>query len=129
VDILGDKPGVYSSRFAGNGKSDLKNNLKLLKLLKGVPLTRRKAHYICSVALADENGLLGVVEGRCDGLIAFELKGNRGFGYDPLFIIPRYSKTFGQLGVRIKHKMSHRYHALERARKIIRQYLKRKKAD
>jgi XTP/dITP diphosphohydrolase len=129
VDVLALRPGVYSSRFAGKGKSDRKNNLKLLHLLEGVPLKKRKAHYICAVALADENGLLGVVEGRCDGLIAFSLKGHRGFGYDPLFLIPSYGKTFGQLGERIKHKMSHRYHALQKAAKIIRQYLKTQEAD
>lgn len=129
VDALDGKPGVYSSRFsgkpacpAGRDKSDLKNNLKLLKLLKGLPLSKRKAYYSCAVALADEGGLLGVAEGRCCGLVGFELKGNFGFGYDPLFIIPKYKKTFAQLRPGIKHKMSHRYRALVRAKKIISDY-------
>jgi len=123
VDALDDKPGVYSSRFSGKDKSDLKNNLKLLRLLKGLPLNKRKAYYSCAVAVANKKGLLGVAEGRCCGLIGFELKGHSGFGYDPLFIIPKYKKTFAELGPRIKHKMSHRYRALVRAKKIISDYL------
>lgn len=119
VDALGGKPGVYSSRFAGKDKSDLKNNLKLLKLLQGLPVKKRKAHYICAVALADKDGLVGVAKGRCDGLIGFKMQGHFGFGYDPLFIIPKYKKTFAQLGPKIKHRMSHRYRALEKAGKII----------
>lgn len=141
VDALGGKPGIYSSRFAGSDKNDLKNNLKLLKLLAGLPLNKRKAHYVCAVALADKDGLVGVAEGRCSGLVGFELKGRFGFGYDPLFIphlsefpkdfikgkgagfiIPEYKKTFAQLGPAIKHRMSHRFRALSRAKKIISDY-------
>jgi len=125
VFALGGKPGIYSSRFSGKNKSDLKNNLKLLKLLKGIPLYKRRARYVCSVALADKDGLLGVVEGKCPGLIGFKLEGNFGFGYDPLFIIPKYKKTFAQLGPRIKHKISHRYYALKKAKKIIHKYIER----
>ena len=129
VDALGGAPGIYSARFSGptcrvgRGKSDIKNNLKLLRLLKQLPLAKRKAYYVCAVALADKNGLLGVVEGRCSGLVALEPCGSAGFGYDPLFYIPKYKKTFGQLGEKIKHKMSHRYHALKKARRIIEKYI------
>ncbi len=130
VDVLAGAPGIYSARFSGKpacrlgrDKSDLKNNLKLLKLLKDLPWLKRKAHYVCAVALADQKGLIGVVEGRCNGLIAFEQKGRAGFGYDPLFYIPKYKKTFGQLGEKIKHKMSHRYHALKKAKQIIEKYI------
>ena len=62
--------------------------------------------------------MVGVVEGKCFGLIGNELRGSRGFGYDPLFVIPRYNKTFAELGEGIKHKMSHRYHALKKAIKL-----------
>jgi len=127
VNALGGIPGIYSSRFSGKSKSDKKNNLKLIRLLKGLPLNKRKAYYSCAVALADKDGLLGVAEGKCSGLIDFELKGNTGFGYDPLFLIPRYKKTFAQLGPRIKHKMSHRYRALEKAKKIIQKYIEHKR--
>lgn len=123
VQALGGKPGVSSSRFSGKDKSDNKNNQKLLRLLEGVPAGRRKAYYACAVALADKDGLIAVVEGECFGRIGFELKGSSGFGYDPLFIIPKYKKTFAQMGEKIKHKMSHRFHALTKAKKIILKYI------
>lgn len=123
VDALSGKPGVYSSRFSGKDKNDLKNNLKLLRLLQGLPLEKRRAHYSCAVALADKDGLVGVTEGKCYGLIGFALKGKYGFGYDPLFVIPKYNKTFAQLGPGIKHKMSHRYRALRKLKRILKSYL------
>jgi len=124
VDALNGKPGVYSSRFSGKEKNDLKNNLKLLKLLDGLPLAKRKAHYVCAVALADKDGLLAVRQGDCRGIIGFKLKGNFGFGYDPLFIIPKYKKTFAQLGPGIKHKISHRFRALKQAKNTLSTCLK-----
>jgi XTP/dITP diphosphohydrolase len=123
VDALGGAPGIYSARFAGKDKSDLKNNQKLLKLLAGLPLSKRNAHYVCAVALADKQGLIGVVEGSCSGRIAFEPKGHTGFGYDPLFYIPKYKKTFAQLGEKIKHAMSHRFYALKKAKRVIKKYI------
>ena len=129
VDALGGAPGIYSARFSGRDKSDLKNNLKLLKLLKDLPLSKRKARYACAVALADKNGLIGVVEGSCPGLIAFTPRGSAGFGYDPLFYIPKYKKTFAQLGEKIKHKMSHRYHALKKAKRMIQGYIEKQQGN
>ena len=132
VDVLNGAPGIYSARFSGRpacrqgrDKSDIKNNFKLLRLLKDVPAVERKAHYVCAVALADKRGLIGVVEGNCSGLIAFEPKGSAGFGYDPLFYIPKYKKTFAQLGEKIKHRMSHRYYALKKAKRIIEKYIEK----
>jgi len=122
VEALSGKPGVYSARFAGKNKDDWKNNLKLLKLLEGVPLKKRKARYVCAVALADKDGLISVKEGRCFGLIGFEMRGRYGFGYDPLFIIPKYKKTFAELGPKIKHKISHRFRALKKLEKTLRDY-------
>ncbi len=125
VDALGGEPGIYSSRFSGKGKSDQKNNLKLLKILsKVVPLSKRNAYYVCAVAVAGKNGLLGVVEGRCSGRIGFKMQGHYGFGYDPLFIVPKYKKTFAELGPRIKHKISHRFRALKKAKALLATYLK-----
>ena len=123
VDALNGAPGIYSARFSGRSKSDNKNNLKLLRLLKDVPVAKRKAQYVCAVALADRHGLIGAVEGNCPGLIAFAPEGSAGFGYDPLFYIPKYKKTFAQLGEKIKHKMSHRYYALKKAKQIIQKYI------
>lgn len=124
VDALGGRPGIYSSRFSGRDKNDDKNNLKLLKLLKGIAAGKRKAHYTCVVAIADRFGLVAIAEGECCGVIGQEPKGRRGFGYDPLFVIPRYKKTFAELGEKIKHKMSHRFHALKKIRKSFLTYLK-----
>jgi XTP/dITP diphosphohydrolase len=123
VNALQGAPGVRSARFSGADKSDEKNNLKLLRLLEGLPMKGRRAHYTCAVALADASGLIGVVEGRCSGRIAYEPAGTSGFGYDPLFLIPRYKKTFGQLGDKIKHTMSHRYRALNKFRRLIEKYI------
>jgi XTP/dITP diphosphohydrolase len=125
VEALGGRPGIYSSRFSGKNKDDARNNLKLLRLLGQIPLKKRKARYVCAVALADKKGLVEVVEGSCAGLIGFELKGKAGFGYDPLFIIPRYKKTFAQLGRHIKHSMSHRFRALSKIRRVLQKYIER----
>jgi len=125
VDALNGAPGIHSSRFSGKNKSDKQNNLKLLRLLGDLSFSKRRAYYVCAVALADKNGLLGVAEGKCSGVIGFEAKGRRGFGYDPLFIIPKYRKTFAQLGEGIKHRMSHRYRALKKTRKMLKKYIEK----
>ena len=125
VEALDGAPGIYSSRFSGKNKSDRQNNLKLLRLLEGLPLNKRRAHYICAVALADKDGLLAVKQGRCSGLIGYEQRGESGFGYDPLFIVPKYKKTFAKLGERIKHRMSHRFRALQKAKACLAIYLRR----
>ncbi|MCM8792340.1 MAG: RdgB/HAM1 family non-canonical purine NTP pyrophosphatase [Candidatus Omnitrophica bacterium] len=122
VEALNDRPGIYSARFAGRNKNDLNNNLKLLRLLKDLPLNKRKARYVCAVALANKDGLVAVREGFCNGLIGFRMQGKYGFGYDPLFIIPKYKKTFAQLGPTIKHKMSHRFKALKKLKNILKNY-------
>jgi len=126
VKALDNRPGVYSSRFSGEGANDKKNNLKLLRFLRGVPLKKRTARYRCSVALADKNRLISVVSGSCQGLIGFRSKGENGFGYDPLFIVPKYNKTFGQLDIQIKHRLSHRYKAIKKAKEAILKYLQSK---
>ncbi|MDD5669542.1 MAG: XTP/dITP diphosphatase [Candidatus Omnitrophica bacterium] len=125
VQALGGAPGVYSARFSGKDKDDNKNNLKLLRLLKGLPVKKRKAHYSCAVAIADPSGLIKVVEGKCRGRIGVEQKGEFGFGYDPLFVIPSYGKTFAELGPEIKHSMSHRFRALKKIRGVIEKYIER----
>jgi len=125
VDALGGKPGIYSSRFAGKHKSDLQNNRKLLAMLSPFKGLQRKAGYVCAVALADGKGFLKVFEGRCSGYIGHKFKGRYGFGYDPLFIIPRYQKTFAQLGPSVKHRISHRFRALKKARHALVTYLRK----
>jgi len=123
VKALGNRPGVYSARFSGEGATDKKNNTKLLRLLKGIPLRKRQARYRCCVAFADPKGIIDAVSGSCSGLISLSEKGKNGFGYDPLFLISRYKKTFGELDLTIKAKMSHRSRALKKFRKVIEKYL------
>jgi len=123
IDALDGRPGVYSARFAGSGKDDKKNNRKVLRLLRNLPLRKRAAGYVCAVALAERGRLVKVVQGECRGRIAFEPRGSRGFGYDPLFLIPRYNKTFAQLGEGVKHTMSHRFRALKKAVCVIEKYI------
>ncbi|MBN1913270.1 MAG: RdgB/HAM1 family non-canonical purine NTP pyrophosphatase [Candidatus Omnitrophica bacterium] len=125
IDALGGAPGVRSSRFCGKNKSDPQNNARVLKLMQGLPKGKRKAHYVCAVALADKKGLVGACEGKCFGIIAKGLKGVFGFGYDPLFIVPKYNKTFAQLGIRVKHKISHRYRALSKTKALLSTYLRK----
>ena len=123
VDHLGGDPGVRSARFAGPGKNDVDNSKKVLSLLKDVPLKKRTARFVCAVAIASNGKVVKVMEESCKGLIAFEMKGSRGFGYDPIFLIPKYKKTFGQLGLKVKDRMSHRSKVLKKARAFLKKYL------
>jgi XTP/dITP diphosphohydrolase len=113
VDALGGRPGVFSARYSGPGATDQSNNEKLQDELAGVPLERRTAAYICSVALADPTGAIRLTaDGRCRGIIISERRGENGFGYDPYFLIREYHQTFGELPARVKHQISHRARAL-----------------
>ena len=124
VPGLNGRPGVYSARYAGRQGDDAANNSRLLAELAPLPEDRRAAHYICSVALADPEGQIqAVAEGRCHGLITRELRGTGGFGYDPLFLIPEYHRTFGEMSARVKHALSHRARALEKLRPRLRSLL------
>ncbi len=114
VKALNERPGIYSARYAGEKATDEENNNKLLKELKDVPMSRREACYRSCIALADPKGVIGVVNGSCHGFIATVPKGTNGFGYDPLFIVPQYHKTFGQLNPSIKAEVSHRAWALKK---------------
>ncbi len=125
VAALKNRPGVFSARYAGPEATDKKNNTKLLRALRGVPAGRRGARYRCVVALADGRGLLGVVSGSCRGTISRRCRGSSGFGYDPVFIVPKYNKTFAELGPGIKHRVSHRSRALAKARRLMESYLKK----
>jgi XTP/dITP diphosphohydrolase len=123
VDALGGAPGVKSARFAGPGKNDKTNNRKVLELLGDLPLPHRGARFVCAVAIADNGRVVKIIEEHCKGRIAFEEKGAHGFGYDPMFLIPKYKKTFGQLGLKVKDRMSHRSKALAKVRAFLKKYL------
>ena len=123
VDALRGAPGVRSARFAGARATDEQNNARLLRLLRGVPARRRGAAFHCTLAVADPSGWVRTVEGACRGRIAGAISGRHGFGYDPLFLIPRYGRTFGELGQPVKRRISHRARAARRARLIVATYL------
>jgi len=113
VDALKGAPGIYSARFAGEDASDGENNTKLLESLAGIALEKRAARYYCHVALADPTGEIRAESwGICRGRIRTEAAGSNGFGYDPLFEIVEYHRTFGQLGGRVKAALSHRARAM-----------------
>jgi XTP/dITP diphosphohydrolase len=113
VDALGGAPGVYSSRYAGPEATDEQNRRRLLADLADVPLERRAAGFVCHLVLADPAGAIRAEsEGRCRGRIIFEEMGQQGFGYDPLFEVVEYHRTFGQLGEAVKACLSHRARAV-----------------
>lgn len=121
VPALGGRPGVYSARYAGTQGDDTANNAKLLAELALLGDEKRGAYYVTVAALADPSGdIKAVVEGRCHGVIIREHRGAGGFGYDPLFLIPEFHQTFGELSPRVKHALSHRARALEKLRPVLR---------
>ena len=96
VPALKGRPGVHSARYAGKQGDDAANNRKLLAELAPLRTDQRDAYYVCTAALADPSGTVhAVVEGRCHGRIIKDYRGEGGFGYDPLFVIPEYHQTFG----------------------------------
>lgn len=112
VDLLEGRPGVFSARYSGIGANDEKNNTKLLAELGETELNKRTARFKCVIVMHD--GLNNrVFEGECEGIIIFQPRGNRGFGYDPLFMPVGYTKTFAELGNDIKNEISHRGKALK----------------
>lgn len=120
VPALGGEPGVDSALYAGMHGDDEANNDKLLAKLAGVPDERRSAYYVCVIALSNPAGeVVAVTEGRCHGRIVQARHGAGGFGYDPLFLVPEYHRTFGELSPRVKHALSHRAKALEHLRPML----------
>jgi len=123
VDALEGRPGVYSSRFAGKDATYDDNNRKLLELMEYVPPKNRSSRFVCVVAIADKGKIKKIIKGTCEGIIGFEPRGKTGFGYDPLFIIPQYDKTFAELGPEIKNRISHRAKAFLETKKFLEESL------
>jgi len=119
VDALGGAPGLYSSRFGGDGASDADRNRLLLEKLRGVPEEKRGARFTSAVALARGGDLVFETEQTVDGFIAPETRGASGFGYDPLFFYPPFGKTFGEIPRADKDRVSHRGKAFARLREFL----------
>ena len=123
VDALGGEPGRLSARYAGEGASDRDRINYLLSRLKDVPWTERSARFRCVIAVATPSGVVELCSGECRGFITFEPRGEKGFGYDPIFYLPELDKTMAELPLEIKNQVSHRgqaarkaYYLLERLR-------------
>ncbi len=116
IDYLKGEPGIYSSRW---GNSDEERINKVLKLLENVPINKRNAKFVCAVVLVFPNGKTYMVKEECKGSILLSPKGENGFGYDPIFLVPEYDKTFAELGDKIKNRISHRGKAMRRMINII----------
>lgn len=112
VDALGGAPGVYSARWAGPDADDARRNEKLLARLAGVPSPQRAARFICAVALALPDGAAHTAEGACEGEILEAPRGEGGFGYDPLFLLPDLGCTMAELTSDRKNARSHRARAV-----------------
>ena len=124
VDALGGQPGVQSARFAGQAATDADRVNLLLARLNGIPWERRTARFKCVIAVASvasPEGLSEVCYGECQGMIAFEAKGENGFGYDPIFYLPETGKTMAELSLQLKNQISHRARASQKARQVLQQ--------
>jgi len=125
VEALRWAPGVRSARFAGRHGDDRGNNRKLLRLLDGLPPGKRRARYRSVLALAGPSGVIAVTRGTWTGRIAERPRGRSGFGYDPLFVVPRFGKTVGELPAATKQRLSHRALAARRLRAVLRRLVRR----
>jgi len=112
VFALDGRPGIHSARYAGTGASD---GDRIEKLMRELDMAggSREARFVCALALAREGTLLLEAEGECRGVIAGEPRGNNGFGYDPVFLVPELGRTFAELSQEKKNRISHRARAVE----------------
>jgi XTP/dITP diphosphohydrolase len=119
VDVLGGEPGIYSSRYAGEEATDVDNNAALLAKLKNIPQEKRTASFRCVLVLCKRDGSYDYFEGKWNGQIIDERRGNNGFGYDPIFLVPELKMTAAELPAEIKNKISHRGQAFAQLKKFL----------
>jgi XTP/dITP diphosphohydrolase len=124
IDALGGEPGVRSARFSGAKDKtrkllDHKNMVKVLKLLQDIPKEKRTARFVCCLCLASPEKVLIETEGVLEGLIAEKELGENGFGYDPIFFVPRLNKTVAQLSAEEKNAISHRGNAIRKLKSLL----------
>jgi XTP/dITP diphosphohydrolase len=124
VDFLEGRPGICSSRYAGPDATDELNNEKLLEELKGVPINKRGASFVCVLVLYWPDGTFESFEGRWDGSIRYEPAGTAGFGYDPVFVVAECGMTVAQISPDMKNTMSHRAKALNKLKKSLEKWVK-----
>jgi XTP/dITP diphosphohydrolase len=123
VNALQGRPGIYSSRYAGENASDEDRCRKLLKEMESVPEGKRGGVFVCAAAVASPGQDGEVVEAKWRGTITFAPRGANGFGYDPIFYIPEMNQTVAELDPAVKNKISHRAQAFEKLKQILPKYL------
>jgi XTP/dITP diphosphohydrolase len=128
VDALGGAPGVKSARFSGAKDKertllDHKNMAKVLKLLEGIPKQKRTARFVCCLCLANPETILIETEGKLEGVIAEKEMGTNGFGYDPIFFVPKLDKTVALLSREEKNAISHRGEAIRKLKPLLKKLL------
>ncbi|MBQ3093669.1 MAG: XTP/dITP diphosphatase [Clostridia bacterium] len=122
VDALDGAPGLYSARFAGEGASDAEKIAKLLDVMRDVPAEQRTARFVSVICCAYPDGETLYARGECEGVIAFEPKGEGGFGYDPVFLVG--DKSFAEFTAEEKDAVSHRGNSLRAMSEILKNHLK-----
>jgi len=123
VDVLQGRPGIFSSRFAGDTATDRERCQKLLDEMTGIPEGQRGAEFVCVMAIVSPEGEMQTVEGKCRGRITFTPQGKHGFGFDPIFFVPELGKTMAELTPEVKNQISHRGQALKKLKLILSQLL------
>lgn len=117
IDSLGGEPGVYSARYLGEETPFAKKSADLLRRLKDVPEKERSARFVCAIAAVFPDGGTVAARGTIEGRIGYELRGDNGFGYDPIFYLPEYDRTAAELTDEEKNRISHRSRALMQIKK------------
>lgn len=118
IEALDGAPGVYSARYHGLPNGEVKNRL-VLQQMAGIPWEERDCRYVCEVAIVDEADRLYQCRGTLRGKVAHEPRGHHGFGFDPIFYLPRYRRTVAELAPELKNRISHRARAAARARRVL----------
>ena len=123
IDYLDGAPGIYSARFMGEDTSyDIKNKA-LIDKLAGVPDEKRTARFVCAIACALPDGQILESRGTMEGIIGYEIKGENGFGYDPIFYLPECGCTSAEISPEKKNELSHRGKALRAMKEKLEKYL------
>lgn len=126
IDALNKEPGIYSARYMGEDTSyDIKNQA-LIDRLEGVPDEKRTARFVCTIAAALPDGSTEVVRGTMEGRIGYEITGENGFGYDPIFYLPQFGCSSAELEPEKKNELSHRGEGLRKMRKVLEEKLESK---
>lgn len=118
VDALGGRPGVYSARYSGEDATDAANNAKVLREMEGIEKDKRTARFRCAMALVGE-GIELTTDGTCEGTLLTEERGQGGFGYDPIFYVPKFDRTLAEMSSEEKNSISHRGAAVRKMADLI----------